>query len=203
MFENEHNAGTKDIQRKRRIAWGITGSGHRLTEIVGIMKKLKEQYQQSVEISVYLSEAGDQVVKYYHLTAFLHENFKSVRVETDSNTPFLAGALQLGTFDFLMIAPTTSNTVAKIAMGIAGSLISNSAIMVLKAFVPVYIQPSDYEIGVTITKLPSGRELRLRMRREDVVHVKKLVTMDGVSVLEEPVDIFQVFKNHFKLQQNQ
>ena len=203
MFENEHNAGTKDIQRKRRIAWGITGSEHRLTEIVGIMKKLKEQYQQSVEISVYLSEAGDQVVKYYHLTAFLHENFKSVRVETDSNTPFLAGALQLGTFDFLMIAPTTSNTVAKIAMGIAGSLISNSAIMALKAFVPVYIQPSDYEIGVTITKLPSGRELRLRMRREDVVHVKKLVTMDGVSVLEEPVDIFQVFKNHFKLQQNQ
>ena len=203
MFENEHNAGTKDIQRKRRIAWGITGSGHRLTEIVGSMKKLKEQYQQSVEISVYLSEAGDQVVKYYHLTAFLHENFKSVRVETDSNTPFLAGALQLGTFDFLMIAPTTSNTVAKIAMGIAGSLISNSAIMALKAFVPVYIQPSDYEIGVTITKLPSGRELRLMMRREDVVHVKKLVTMDGVSVLEEPVDIFQVFKNHFKLQQNQ
>ena len=203
MFENEHNAGTKDIQRKRRIAWGITGRGHRLTEIVGIMKKLKEQYQQSVKISVYLSEAGDQVVKYYQLIAFLHENFKSVRVETDSNTPFLAGALQLGTFDFLMIAPTTSNTVAKIAMGIAGSLISNSAIMALKAFVPVYIQPSDYEIGVTITKLPSGRELRLRMRREDVVHVKKLVTMDGVSVLEEAVDIFQVFKNHFKLQQNQ
>jgi len=197
MFENEQNAGTKDIQRKRRIAWGITGSGHRLTEIVGIMKKLKEQYQQSVEISVYLSKAGDQVVKYYHLTAFLHENFDSVQMETDSNTPFLAGALQLGTFDFLLIAPTTSNTIAKIAMGIADSLISNSALMALKAFVPVYIQPSDYEEGVTVTKLPNGRELRLRMRREDVAHVKKLATMDSVSVLEAPENIHQVFTNHF------
>jgi archaeoflavoprotein AfpA len=162
------------------------------------MKQLKEQYQQSVEITVYLSKAGDQVAKYYQLNAFLHENFEVVRVEIDSNTPFLAGALQVGTFDFLLIAPTTSNTVAKIAMGIADSLLSNSAIMALKAFVPVYIQPSDYEEGVTVTKLPSGRELRLRMRREDVAHVKKLATTEGVSVLEEPEEICQVFKNHFR-----
>jgi len=136
MFENERNTGTKDVLRKRKIAWGITGSGHRLTETVEIMKKIREQYQQIVDITVYLSKAGYQVAKHYHLIAFLRESFKRIRVEIDSNTPFLAGALQLGTFDFFLIAPTTSNTVAKIAMGIADSLLSNSAIMALKAFVP-------------------------------------------------------------------
>ena len=201
MFENERSTGTKDFQRKRKVTWGITGSGHRLTETVEIMKNLKEQYQKDVEITVYLSKAGYQVVKHYQLLAFLEENFESVRVEIDSNTPFLAGALQLGTFDFLLIAPVTSNTVAKIALGIADSLLSNSAIMALKAFVPVYIQPSDYEEGITITKLPGERELRLKIRKEDVAHVKKLVTMDGVSVLEEPQDIYQVFNNHFGLRQ--
>ncbi len=199
MFENERNTGTKDVLRKRKVAWGITGSGHRLTETVEIMKKIKEQYQQIVDITVYMSKAGYQVAKQYHLIAFLRESFKRIRVEIDSNTPFLAGALQLGTFDFFLIAPATSNTVAKIVMGIADSLLSNSAIMALKAFVPVYIQPSDYEEGVAVTKLPSGRELRLRMRREDVVHVKKLATMDDVFVLEEPEEIYQIFKSHFML----
>lgn len=203
MVENEQKAETKAVLRKRRVAWGITGSGHRLVETVEIMNQLKEQYQKNVKITVYLSKAGDQVAKYYQLIVFLRKQFESVRVEIDSNTPFLAGALQLGTFDFLLIAPATSNTVAKIEMGIADSLLSNSAIMALKAFVPVYIQPSDYEEGVTVTKLPSGRELRLRMRREDVAHVKKLANMDGVSILEKPEEIYQVFKNHFKSQQDQ
>jgi len=40
------------------------------------------------------------------------------------------------------------------------------------------------------------------MRREDVAHVKKLATMDGVSVLEEPEEIYQIFKNHFMPQQD-
>lgn len=203
MVENERNAGQKDVLRKRKVAWGITGSGHRLTETVEIMKQIKEQYHRNVEIAVYLSKAGYQVVKHYQLTSFLQENFESVRVEVDSNTPFLAGALQMGTFDFLLIAPATSNTVAKIAIGIADSLLSNSASMALKAFVPVYIQPSDYEEGITVTNLPGGRELRLRMRREDVAHTKKLATMDGVSVLEEPEEFYQVFKNHFKPQRSQ
>jgi archaeoflavoprotein AfpA len=203
MVENKRDAGIKEVVRKRKVAWGVTGSGHRLTETVEIMKQIKEQYQRNVEITVYLSKAGYQVAKHYQLLDFLQENFESVRVEIDSNTPFLAGALQIGTFDFLLIAPATSNTVAKIATGIADSLLSNSASMALKAFVPVYIQPSDYEEGITVTNLPGGRELRLRMRRVDVAHAKKLATMDGVYVLEEPEEFYQIFKNHFRLQRSQ
>lgn len=183
--------------KKKRVAWGITGSGDRLSETVETMIKVKEDYGGEVDIRVYLSKAGDQVVKYYRLSDVLKREFGKVWVEVNSNSPFLAGQLQSGKFEFLLIAPATSNTVAKIAMGMADSLLSNSAIMALKAFVPVYVMPSDYREGVVVTKLPDGRDLKLRIRKEDVEHVKKLMQMDGVFVLEKPEDIPSVFEKHF------
>ncbi|HII86065.1 TPA: archaeoflavoprotein AfpA, partial [Candidatus Bathyarchaeota archaeon] len=45
--------------------------------------------------------------------------------------------------DLLLIAPATSNTVAKITNGIGDTMLTNAAIMSLKAFVPVYIVPTD------------------------------------------------------------
>ena len=189
----------KKEKRKRKVAWGITGSGDRLVETVEVMKEIKKQYQNEVDIVVYLSKAGDQVVKYYRLGNDLKENFERIRVEINPNSPFLAGQLQLGKFEFLLIAPATSNTVAKISMGIADSLLSNAAIMGLKAFVPFYIMPSDYEEGMIVTKLPDGRDMKLRIRKEDVEHVKKLAGMDDVFILEKPEEIHRVFKKHFKL----
>jgi len=187
----------EEVKRKR-VAWGITGSGDRLTETVETMIKVKEEYAGDVEIRVYLSKAGDQVVKYYRLSDVLKKEFGKVWVEVNSNSPFLAGQLQSGRFEFLLIAPATSNTVAKIATGMADSLLSNSAIMALKAFVPVYIMPSDYKEGIVVTKLPDGRDLKLRIRKEDVDHVKKLMQTDGVFVIEKPEDIPSVFEKHFR-----
>ncbi|MET1123744.1 MAG: archaeoflavoprotein AfpA [Archaeoglobaceae archaeon] len=178
-----------------RVAWGITGSGDRLPETVEVMKKIKKSYP-DVEIAVYLSKAGERVVKHYRLMDELRSSFR-VRVEIDPNTPFLAGQLQVGRYEFLLIAPATSNTVAKIAVGIADSLLSNAAIMALKAFVPVYIMPSDYREGEVVTKLPDGRELKLRVRKEDAENVRKLAAMDGVTILEKPEEIFDVFRKHF------
>jgi archaeoflavoprotein AfpA len=188
----------KKERKKRKVAWGITGSGDRLVETVEVMKGLKKQYQNEVDITVYLSKAGDQVVKYYRLLNDLNENFDRIRVEINPNSPFLAGQLQLGKFEFLLIAPATSNTVAKISMGIADSLLCNAAIMGLKAFVPFYILPSDYEEGMVVTKLPNGRDMKLRIRKEDADHAKKLAGMNDVFILEEPEEIRQVFKKHFK-----
>jgi len=195
--------GKKGEKKKRKVAWGITGSGDRLVETVEIMKEIKKQYQNEVDIVVYLSKAGDQVVKYYRLANGLKQNFDRIWVEINPNSPFLAGQLQTGKFEFLLIAPATSNTVAKIAMGIADSLLCNAAIMGQKGFVPIYIMPSDYEEGMIVTKLPNGRDLKLRIRKEDVEHVKKLAQMDDVFILEKPEEIHQVFKKHFKTEEAQ
>lgn len=184
-------------EKKRKVAWGITGSGDRLSETIGIMKELKEEYQNKVDVRVFLSKAGEQVVKWYRLYDQLKQNFEKIWIELNSNSPFLAGDLELGKFEFLLIAPATSNTVAKIAAGITDTLLCNSAIMALKAYVPVYIMPSDYKEGTVVTKLPNGRDLKLRVRKEDAENTRKLSSMENVSVLERPEDICEVFKKHF------
>jgi archaeoflavoprotein AfpA len=189
----------KNRQTRRRIAWGVTGSGDKLPETVEVMKRIKAMYKDKVEIQVYLSKAAEQVLKYYKLSDDLRPSFDRIWAEVNANSPFLAGQLQLRIFEFLLIAPATSNTVAKIAIGIADSLLSNSAIMALKAFIPVYIMPSDYREGIAITKLPSGREMQLRVRKEDANNTEKLTKMDGLFVLEKPENIYQVFEKHFGL----
>ena len=61
-------------RKRRRVAWGITGSGDRLVETVEVMKEVRRRYQNEVDIVVFLSKAGDQVVKYYKLANDLREN---------------------------------------------------------------------------------------------------------------------------------
>ena len=185
------------VGKKRRAAWGITGSGDRLPEVVEVMKQIKSQYQDDVRVTVYLSKAGALVVNYYHLFKELQEQFDKTRVEVNANTPTLALQLQSGKIEFLLIAPATSNTVAKIANGIADTLLTNAAIMALKAFVPVYILPCDYKEGITVTQLPDGTDMKIRVRKEDAEHTRKLATMDGVFVLEKPEEIYAVFQKYF------
>jgi len=187
--------------KKKRVAWGITGSGDRLIEVFEVMKQIKDQYQDQIRITVYLSKAGDQVVKLYHLLKDLQENFDKSRVETNSNVPSLALQLQSGKIEFLIIAPTTSNTVAKLANGLSDTLLTNSAIMALKAFVPVYVMPCDYKEGVTVTQLPDGSKMKIRVRKEDAENAKKLSTMDGLFILENPEKIRHIFEKHFKLEE--
>lgn len=180
-----------------KVAWGTTGSGEKLPETINLMGEMKKKYEGKVEIRVYLSKAGEQVAKWYKLYEPLKRNFEKLWVESGPNSPFLAGELQLRKFEFLLIAPTTSNTVAKIAAGICDTLLSNSAIMALKAYVPVYIMPSDFREKSILTKLPDGSKLRLRIRKEDARNTRTLAEMDGVTLLEQPEDIRELFKKHF------
>ena len=186
--------------KRRAVAWGITGSGDKMPETVRVMMRVREEYREKVDIKVFLSKAGRLVAKLYGVIEDLEKSFGRFWVEADANTPLLAGHLQLRRFDFLLIAPATANTVAKISLGITDSLLSNAAIMALKAYptpVPVYIMPSDYEEGVTVTRLPSGRKMKLRVRREDAEHVRRLARMEGIFLLKEPKEIPSIFAKHF------
>ena len=98
----------------------------------------------------------------------------------------------------MLIAPATSNTVAKLANGLSDTLLTNSAIMALKAFVPVYVMPCDYKEGVTVTQLPDGSKMKIRVRKEDAENAKKLSNMDGLFILENPEEIRHIFEKHFK-----
>jgi archaeoflavoprotein AfpA len=183
--------------KKRKVAWGITGAGDKIAEFIEIMKEIQKEYADTVEIQVFLSKAADLVLKYYNLETDLKQNFQKVSVELNSNAPFLAAWMQMRKYEFLLIAPATSNTVAKIANSIGDTLLTNAAIMSLKAFVPVYIAPTDYREGTVYTKLPNGKEMKLRVRKEEVKQVKKLERMEDIFVLEGPQKIRGVFKKWF------
>jgi len=48
----------------------------------------------------------------------------------------------------------------------------------------VYILPTDYKESTVFTKLPSGKEMKLRVRKEEADQVRKLESMEDVHVLE-------------------
>ncbi|MGZ7049048.1 MAG: archaeoflavoprotein AfpA [Methanobacterium sp.] len=181
--------------KKKKVVWGITGSGDRIIETVKLMEKIKEKYDDEFDIRIYISKAGDQVLKYYGLFKELEVEFDRSWVEVNANAPFLAGQIQLGHFEFMVIAPATSNTVAKISLRIADALIPNAVIMGQKIGLPTYILPSDLEAGKVITQLPDGRDLELTIREEDVEHVEKLAKM-GINILRTPDELDEVFKKY-------
>jgi len=183
--------------KKRKVAWGITGAGDKIADFIDAMKEIQKEYADRVEIQVFLSKAADLVLKYYRLEDDLKQNFQKVSVELNSNAPFLAAWMQMRKYEFLLIAPATSNTVAKIATSIGDTLLTNAAIMSLKAFVPVYIAPTDYREGTVYTKLPNGKEMKLRVRKEEVEQVKKLKRVEDIFVVEGPQKIRGVFKKWF------
>jgi archaeoflavoprotein AfpA len=184
--------------KKRKVAWGITGGGDKIAEILEVMEDLKKQSEGVVEIDVYVSKGADTMLKFYRLEDDLKKSFSKVTVEVNANSPFLAGLLQSGKYEFLLIAPASSNTVAKIANSISDTMLTNAAIMSLKAFRPVYVLPTDYRESVISTKLPNGKEMKLRVRKEEADQVRKLEKMEDMHVLESPQKMHEFFLDWLK-----
>ena len=177
-----------------KILWGITGSGDKISETVNIMLQLKKKYD--LDIKVALSENGEKVVRIYGLWKKLEDNFEKVLVEKGPNSPFLVGGLQTGKYQLFIVCPATANTTAKIAHGIADSLISNCVAQALKANREVYIYPVDQKPGETTTILPDGKELTLTIREVDLENSEKLKRMRGITVISQLTDIEAIIRKH-------
>ena len=152
-----------------------------------LLGNLQKKY--SLNIDVILSKAGEMVVTWYKLWDSIRQNFDKVFIESTANTPFLIGPLQLGKYDLLLMCPATANTTAKIAHGIADSLLTNCVAQAMKAGIQVYIFPVDQKLEKVVTMLPNKKKITLNMRDVDVENSEKLKRMKGVTVLSSPKDI--------------
>ena len=179
-----------------RIIWGITGSGDRIEEILYNMIELKEE--PNLKITVIVSMAGEQVFRRYNLWDRLNSTFKKVKKETNANVPFVAGPLQIGRYDLLIVAPLTANSTAKIAHGIADTLITNAVAQTLKGTTPVILYPVDQTNDPVTTVGPDGIEFTITPRDVDLDNVDRLKNMNGVSILRSPSLIAQVVRNHLQ-----
>ena len=101
-------------------------------------------------------------------------------------------------YDLLLIAPATSNTVAKIAVGVSDTLLTNAAVQGVKGFIDVYIMPVDYREGIVTTTLPSGEKMQLRVRKEDAENARKLEKMEGFHVFENPEEIPDIIRKNME-----
>lgn len=175
----------------KRIAWGITGSGDQMIETYSILVDIKSRT--NVETMVFLSKEGETVMKWYHLWDKIQNDFPNFKVDAGPNSPFIAGPLQMGYYDFLLIAPATANTVAKIVYGIADTLVTNAVSQTGKGQTPIFILPVDQKRGSVKTSAPSGRAFELNMREVDVQNSEKLAQMENITVLKSPYEIYDIF----------
>lgn len=174
----------------KKIAWGITGSGDLIKETYEIMADISRRTD--IEIMVFLSKNGQVVMKWYKLWEGLQRDFPDLKVEVGPNSPFIAGPLQVGHYDALIIAPATANSVAKIVHGIADSLVTNAVAQTTKGATPVYILPVDQKRGNVETVTPKGKRFTLKMREIDISNSEKLAQMENITVLESPYDIYDI-----------
>jgi archaeoflavoprotein AfpA len=176
----------------KKLLWGITGSGDYIKEIVDLIIKIQKDME--LEITVVLSINGELVLKFYKILNKLNENIANIKVEKGPNNPFIAGKMQTGFYDYIVISPVSGNTLAKIVHGIADSLISNGVAQALKGGQKVYLFPTDQERLDTTTILPSGKAFKLKHRQVDLDNIKKLQQMEDVIVLKNYDDIYDILK---------
>jgi archaeoflavoprotein AfpA len=165
-----------------KIVWGITGAGDLMPELFDIMADAARHPE--ADITVVLSRAAETVLKWYKLTDRLDDIARRVHVEKDANTPFLAGPMQVGKYDFFLVAPLTANSAAKIAHGIADTLITNCVAQISKGQTQTYLLPVDQKPGSATTTLPDGTSFTLKVRDIDVANVDKIRAIDGLHVLD-------------------
>ena len=177
-------------KKVERIAWGITGSADQMLETYSVMVNIKERT--GIEPMVFVSKEGETVMKWYRLWDKIQKDFPDFKVETGPNSPFVAGPLQMGHYDLLLIAPATANTVAKIVCGIADTLVTNAVSQTAKGETPIFILPADRRRGTVKALAPSGKTFSLNMRKVDVENSEKLATMENITVLESAYDIYDI-----------
>jgi dihydromethanopterin reductase (acceptor) len=153
-----------------RLAWCITGAGHFLRESFEAFKELKEKNNE-LKVTSFVSRAAEEVIKMYGLEndlldisggSYLEERF--YEREQGSSFP-KAGRFLLNKYDALVVTPATSNTIAKLAYGIADTLVTNAVAQAVKGNVPVYIVPVDIE-GHIESKMPFFIEREICMKCE-------------------------------------
>ena len=158
-----------------RLAWAITGSGHFFTESLAIMAKLGE-------FDLFVTRAAAEVVRMYRKEfSALPSSVRIFKDTTASSAP--VGGFYHGHYHTLVLAPATSNTIAKCVYGISDSLASNVYAQAGKCRVPSIVFACDTAAELD-TMAPSGM-VKVWPRRIDLENVEKLRQFEATTVVED------------------
>lgn len=159
---------------KPRFAWALTGSGHLFTECLELMRELPE-------FDLFVSKAAAEVVRMYkHDLKELPGAVRIFRDTTASAAP--VGEFYHGAYHTLIMAPVTSNTVAKCVWGVSDTLVTNVFAQAGKRRVPAIVFACDTAPELD-TMAPHG-VVKVWPRRVDLDNVARLAEFEGVSVVQ-------------------
>jgi len=170
-------------ESERRYAWVLTGSGHYLRESLQIATTL-------AQVDCFLTSAAEEVLPMYGwslplLREALVGRGRVLRDTTASAAP--VGLLYRGHYHTVVVAPATSNTVAKCVQGISDTLGTNMLAQAGKCRVACIVFACDTE-PVVVTDAPHRRVV-LYPRPIDLENTDRLRLFERTTVVTTPAEL--------------
>ena len=164
----------KAVPPASRLGWAITGSGHYVQECLDLMAAVPA-------LDVFLSAAAEEVIRQYR-KGFdrLGPDVRIYRDTSASSVP--VGNFYHGHYHTLVLAPATSNTVAKCVAGISDSLPTNVFAQAGKCRVPIIVFACDTAPEMD-TEAPHGW-VKVYPRRIDLENTERLRGFEETTVVE-------------------
>tara|TARA_B100001027_G_C16232619_1_gene315378 strand:- start:421 stop:939 length:519 start_codon:yes stop_codon:yes gene_type:complete len=165
----------------------LTGSGHFFNESIELINSLKD-------IDLFVSKAAEEVLVMYKKKGLISKNIKIYKDNTASAVP--VGQFYRGIYHTLVMAPTSSNTVAKCVVGISDNLATNVFAQSGKCKVECIFFPCDTAPELK-TLSPKGF-VDVYPRKVDLENVKKLQKFERTKVVINFDDLKQEVKSREK-----
>ena len=165
--------------RTPRLAWALTGSGHFFTESLAMIAAFPTPTS---------SSAGPPPRSCACTATTWSKLPKSVRVFKDTTASAApVGLFYHGVYHTLVVAPATSNTVAKCVYGISDNLATNVFAQAGKCRVPIIVFACDTAPELE-TKAPDGM-VKVFPRRIDLENTERLKSFEATTVVESVADL--------------
>jgi flavoprotein len=157
--------------KQPRWGWALTGSGHFFKECLEIIGELDE-------VDLFVTRAAGEVIRMYRQA--LPKSMRVFRDTTASAAP--VGAFYYGAYHTLVLAPATSNTVAKCVYGISDTLATNVFAQAGKCRISSIVFACDTAPELE-TEAPKGM-VKVYPRPIDLENTARLKSFNDVAVVE-------------------
>jgi len=164
--------------KKPRWGWALTGSGHFLKESLALIRDLEH-------VDLFLSKAADEVLRMYKQELNLPRSIRIFRDRTASAAP--VGQFYYGLYHTLIVAPATSNAVAKFVHGISDDLVSNVFAQGGKCRVPAIVFACDTAPEL-VTEAPKGM-VNVYPRPIDLENRERLGRFAGATTVDSIAEL--------------